>query len=98
MSSDSNGNEGADRERDDQELIDAEFDSMISGLNLDQSSPRTFLDELDELAQVEREEERSLYLPPSQRLTVRERISSIFNSIQRWWRNPRSDDDDGAVV
>lgn len=98
MSSDSNGNEGADRERDDQELIDAEFDSMISGLNLDQSSPRTFLDELDELAQVEREEERSLYLPPSQRLTVRERISSIFNSIQRWWRNPHSDDDDGAVV
>ena len=96
--SDGKGNESADRERDDQELIDAEFESLVSGLNLDQSSPRTFLDELDEIETAERVDNYSRHIPPSKHLTLGERISSIVSSIKRWWRNPRSDDDDGAVV
>jgi carboxylesterase len=34
---------------DEQELINAEFEAMVSGLNLDQSSPSTYLDELEEI-------------------------------------------------
>lgn len=34
-------------ESDERELIDAEFDSIVSGLSLDESAPTTYLDELD---------------------------------------------------
>lgn len=34
-------------DRDERDLIDAEFDSIVSGLSLDESSPTTFLDELE---------------------------------------------------
>ena len=34
---------------DEMELINAEFESMVAGLSLDESSPRTYLDELDEI-------------------------------------------------
>jgi carboxylesterase len=34
-------------ESDERELIDAEFESMVSGLSLDESAPTTYLDELD---------------------------------------------------
>ena len=34
-------------ELDERELIDAEFDSIVSGLSLDQSAPTSYLDELD---------------------------------------------------
>ena len=34
-------------ESDERELIDAEFESIVSGLSLDQSAPTTYLDELD---------------------------------------------------
>ena len=32
---------------DDDELIKAEFESMVEGLSLDESAPTTYLDELD---------------------------------------------------
>ncbi len=38
-------NEGFDEE----DLIKAEFDSIVEGLSLDESSPTTYLDELDRL-------------------------------------------------
>jgi len=34
-------------ESDERELIDAEFDAIVSGLSLDESTPNTYLDELD---------------------------------------------------
>ena len=34
-------------EMDERELIDAEFESIVSGLSLDESAPTTYLDELD---------------------------------------------------
>ena len=45
----SRGNDFSERE-----LIDAEFDSIVSGLSLDQSSPTTYLDELDKFADENR--------------------------------------------
>ena len=36
------------------ELIDLEFQSMVEGLSLDESSPTTYLDELDNIADQNR--------------------------------------------
>ena len=36
------------------DLVNAEFDSIVSGLSLDQSSPTTYLDELDKFSQADR--------------------------------------------
>lgn len=38
----------------DDELIDAEFEAIVSGLSLDQSSPTTFLDELEDIEAADR--------------------------------------------
>ena len=49
---------------DEMDLINAEFDSMVAGLSLDESSPRTYLDELEEIEKEEVESlnyERALY-------------------------------------
>jgi hypothetical protein len=39
---------------DDSELIDLEFDSIVSGLSLDESAPTTYLDELENIEAEER--------------------------------------------
>jgi hypothetical protein len=41
------------------ELIDLEFQSMVEGLSLDESSPTTYLDELDKF------EDQNLFQPPA---------------------------------
>ena len=41
------------------DLVDAEFESIVSGLSLDQSSPTTYLDELDRIDQSNR------FIPPN---------------------------------
>jgi hypothetical protein len=41
------------------DLVDAEFESIVSGLSLDQSSPTTYLDELDQIDQSNR------FIPPN---------------------------------
>jgi len=40
--------------RDERDLIDAEFDAIVSGLSLDESSPTTFLDELEDFEAAEK--------------------------------------------
>ena len=42
------------RNDDDSELVNAEFDSIVSTLSLDQSSPTTYLDQLDAIDDSER--------------------------------------------
>ena len=42
------------RNDDDSELVNAEFDSIVSTLSLDQSSPSTYLDQLDAIEDSER--------------------------------------------
>lgn len=80
---------------DEQELINAEFEAMISGLNLDQSSPRTYLDDLDA---IEKNENAELYLPPRTKRGLHGTVSHISESIKRWWKRPDSQDGDGAIV
>ncbi len=42
------------RNDDDSELVNAEFDSIVSTLSLDQSTPSSYLDQLDEIDRSER--------------------------------------------
>jgi hypothetical protein len=60
---DEDGNEYGDE--DERELIDAEFDAIVSGLSLDESAPTTYLDELDSSAKVESHIERNMYATPN---------------------------------
>jgi hypothetical protein len=80
---------------DEQELINAEFEAMVSGLNLDQSSPRTYLDELDA---IEKSESDEIYLPPRTKRGLHGTVAHISESIKRWWKRPNSQDGDGAIV
>jgi hypothetical protein len=88
--------ESADSQsHDEQELINAEFESMVSGLTLDQSSPRTFLDELDDF---DKNDSSQLYIAPRVKRGFHGSFSHLIDSIKRWWKRPNSDDGDGAIV
>ncbi len=80
---------------DEMDLINAEFESMVSGLNLDQSSPRTYLDDLDELEREEADE-----LNRINRLDQSEKTSykNIVHAIKRWWHRAGRDESDGAQL
>ena len=54
----SNPRPGPD-EFDEEELIRSEFDSIVSGLSLDESAPTTYLDELDAIQDANR------FIPPN---------------------------------
>jgi carboxylesterase len=51
-------------EYNERELIDAEFDSIVSGLSLDETPPTTYLDELDRRVSAEQ------FSPPNPKLPV----------------------------
>ena len=60
------------RTDDDSELVNAEFDSIVSTLSLDQSLPSTYLDQLDAIENSER------FIPPNPELPrIRERANRI---------------------
>ena len=84
---------------DEMDLINAEFEAMVAGLNLDQSSPRTYLDDLDE---IEREEADELHRLNSSRTPKSKSWKSSFRSIpeaiKRWWDRKDRDESDGAQV
>jgi hypothetical protein len=80
---------------DEQELINAEFEAMVSGLNLDQSSPRTYLDELEE---IEKSESTQILTPPRIKRGLHGTLVHVIASIKRWWKRPHSEDGDGAIV
>ena len=64
------GNAQFDSEANERELIDAEFESIVSELSLDQSTPNTYLDELDKFEDADR------FTPPNPRWPK-------FDQIQR---------------
>jgi hypothetical protein len=60
------------RNDDDSELVNAEFDSIVSTLSLDQSSPSTYLDQLDVIDHSER------FIAPNPELPkIKERANRI---------------------
>jgi hypothetical protein len=92
---DKNGREEDGRNEDEVDLINAEFESMVADLKLDQSSPRTYLDELEDFSKAERSE---IYRPPVIKRGLNGTILHLIESIKRWWNKPPRDDSDGAVV
>ena len=76
---------------DEEELIRSEFESIVSGLNLDQSAPTTYLNDLDRI-------DHEGFVPPNPApQTPRGFIDSARNAIKSWFhRNHR--DDDGAAL
>lgn len=80
---------------DEMDLINAEFEAMVSGLNLDQSSPRTYLDDLDE---IEREEVDELHRINRPTTSNEPFYKSILRAIKRWWNRNDRDESDGAQL
>jgi hypothetical protein len=83
-------NEGFDEE----DLIKAEFDSIVEGLSLDESSPTTYLDELDRFEEVDK------FTPPIvPKKMFRDQLREMKISFTRWRKNSLQDPpDDGAVI
>ena len=83
-------NEGFDEE----DLIQAEFDSIVEGLSLDESSPTTYLDELDRFEEVNK------FTPPTvPKKKFRDQLREMKNSFRRWREGSRElPPDDGAVL
>jgi hypothetical protein len=78
----------------DDELINAEFESMVEGLSLDESSPTTYLDELDTFVDINK------FVPPTPpKKSLKEQYRDAKNSIIRW-KNNRVDEnpEDGAAL
>jgi hypothetical protein len=80
---------------DEMDLINAEFESMVSGLNLDQSTPRTYLDELDE---IEREEVAELYRKNQSSGLDKVSGTGFIQAIKQWWNRRDNNEDDGAKL
>lgn len=76
---------------DEEELIRSEFESIVSGLSLDESAPSTYLDELD---RIDRE---GFIQPNPPRQTPRSFFASARNAINRWLKRGYHDDD-GATL
>jgi hypothetical protein len=88
---------------DEMELINAEFESMVAGLSLDESSPRTYLDELDEIEKEEAESinsGRAMYSEiADEKISFRQKMTNVFATVKRWWHGGNRDDgEDGARV
>jgi hypothetical protein len=80
---------------DEMDLINAEFESMVSGLNLDQSTPRTYLDELDE---IEREEVAELYRKNQSSGLDKVSGAGFIQAIKQWWNRRDNNEGDGAKL
>jgi hypothetical protein len=83
--------------KDEKDLIDEKFQALVSGLSLDQSSPSTYLDDL------ERNVDDGHFSPPTPaKNNMKKTFTDGINAFKRWKDNPRSDnsglDDDGAQI
>ena len=80
------------RDFDDDELIRSEFDSMVSGLSLDESTPSTYLDELDRIDRAD-----GFIAPNPPRQTPRAFFFSAKRAVSRWLKRGYHDDDGAAL-
>ena len=96
-SSSGDANSAQNPGEDEKDLIDEKFQALISGLSLDQSSPTSYLDELDQHVDDEH------FTPPAPaKMNLKKFFADGVSAFKRWKDNPRSDntnlDDDGAQV
>jgi hypothetical protein len=78
----------------DDDLVNAEFESMVEGLSLDESSPTTYLDELDSFVDTNR------FIPPiPPKKSLKEQYRDAKNSVIRWKNNRNNENpEDGAAL
>ena len=77
---------------DDEELIKAEFDAMVEGLSLDESSPSTYLDELEKF------EDHNRFTPPAiPKRSLRDQMKDAKNTFIRWKNNRNNFNPDYGV-
>ena len=76
---------------DEEELIRSEFESIVSGLSLDESAPTTFLDDLDRI------DEEKFVQPNPPRQSPRGFIASAKHAINRWLNRDHHDDNGVAL-
>jgi hypothetical protein len=81
-----------DDSSDEIELMRSEFDSIIEGLSLDESSPSSFLEDLERIDEADR-----FIAPIVPRQSLRSTFFSAKNAITRWF-NRGGHDDDGAHI
>lgn len=77
---------------DEEELIRSEFESMVSGLSLDESSTSTYLDELDQIDCTDRFIAPN---PPPQ--SPRTFFLSAKRAVTRWLKRGYHEDDGVAL-
>ncbi len=77
---------------DEVELMRSEFASIVEGLSLDESSPSTFLEDLERSDDAE-----GFIAPMLPRQNLRSTFFSAKNAITRWF-NRGDHDDDGAHI
>ena len=76
------------------DLINSEFESMVAGLSLDQSTPNTFIDDLEKSEALD---ENHFQEPNPSWPGVRKFLLSAQVAIKRWLRQD-NDRDDGVQL
>ncbi len=81
-------------EFDEEDLIRSEFESIVSGLSLDESSPNTFLDDLERVEKLEAQNPGEGFAPPNPpRANPIDLFRSAKIAIKRWFNRPYREDD-----
>jgi hypothetical protein len=77
----------------DRELINMEFESMVEGLSLDESSPSTYLDELDNFV-----DENKFVAPTPPRKSISASFKSAVDAFKKWKDGKTDRDGDGVAL
>ena len=87
-----------DFDGEDMDRINQEFDSLVSGLSLDESAPTTYLDELDSRVDSESFIAPKIVRKKFSRSALIQSLQSARHSFERWRTHRGGHDDDGAVI
>lgn len=77
----------------DRELINMEFESMVEGLSLDESSPTTYLDELDNFV-----DQNKFVAPTPPRKSLADNFKSALTAFKKWKDGKSDRDGDGVAL
>jgi hypothetical protein len=81
-------------EFDEEDLIRSEFESIVSGLSLDESSPNTYLEDLERIEKLEAQNTDDGFAPPNPpRANPIDLFRSAKIAIKRWFNRPYREDD-----
>jgi hypothetical protein len=75
---------------DEMDLINSEFESMVAGLSLDESTPNTYLDDLEDASSLDN---NHFEQPNPTWPGLRNFIQSARIAIRRWLRQENNRDD-----